>query len=717
MYNKNNMLFYKAAIILLFWSVFINFANASDNTEIIGAWSESDASGPFSLVFYSNGYYVHVDEIGIEYGTYNWNSSTGHLVSSVIIDNNGDHGLSSWDPNSPGNSSDNYVFVSGDTLTVIDGDTYLFNRVTHKASASDNTEIIGAWGESDESGPFSLVFYSNGYYVHANKIGIEYGTYNWNSSTGHLITSVIIDNNGSGGLSSWDPNSSGNSSDNYVFVNGDTLTIIDGETFIFSRVNHKISTVITDTDDDGVPDQWDKCQDTPKDMWTDKSGCPLSGFYTIEQMNQAIQKERVKYDPDGDGIVDLKVAIHALQTLSGKINKISDHLHDVSIEKCVDYESSDNTDDNEYEFSIELRTDNSVQYVTVNCPGGKFIEIKDYDDEDTDRFWEYDYEHDKVDDLLQYGDGSYIIELHYSNGYSESTVVNYYDPDQSTPLPLITSIPKFISHDDYELLNPNEPVTFTWDISTIDENAKIVAISCECGDKEYEKMYKVTDNISSQTFNLSNGIWECYFAQASLLEGKNTDNINFELITYSETDYQIIVSESKNIPEATISIDGSNDDWKNIDPILYDPSGDVDLYDGIDITKVYLAKGNNSMFLRLDKAGMSLPTGEYKNNWLYFMPVEKGGKAYAIEIFLFETNVPRIRLFDISVDPYEYDQYIQLLEVLDFSVNMQAIELSWPISYFSESSSYSLKFLTHYTVNKEWKDNGDINDNTIVIKP
>ncbi|ETR66408.1 MAG: hypothetical protein OMM_12834, partial [Candidatus Magnetoglobus multicellularis str. Araruama] len=183
-----------------------------------------------------------------------------------------------------------------------------------------------AWGESDASGPFALVFYSNGYYVHVNKIGIEYGTYNWNSSTGHLISSVIIDNNGGGGLSDWDPNTPGNYSENDTFfVNEDTLTVIDGdETSIFKRVIHKTSTIITDTDDDGVPDQWDKCQDTPKGLWTDKSGCPASGIYTIEQMNQAVLKERMKYDPDLDGVIDLKVAIHALQIITDTIVETSD---------------------------------------------------------------------------------------------------------------------------------------------------------------------------------------------------------------------------------------------------------------------------------------------------------------------------------------------------------------------------------------------------------
>jgi hypothetical protein len=398
--------------------------------------------------------------------------------------------------------------------------------------------------------------------------------------------------------------------------------------------------------------------------------------------------------------------------------KISDHLHSVCIEKGIDYESSGNSEDDEYEFVIELDTDTSVQSVSVNCPGGKFIEITDYKNEDNDLFWKYKYDHIQADDLLQYGDGKYEITLHYFNGKNESTSINYYDTEQSRPLPLINSIPKLTSHEDYSILSPNQPVTFTWDGNSIDKNAQIIALSCELGDiEEYDKMYQVTDNITSETFTLSSGFWECYFAQGILLEGTNSDNIKFEVITYSETDYQLIVSESKKIPEATINIDGSTDDWNSISPMLSDPNGDVVTYDGIDITNIYLAKDNNSMFLRIDKAGTSLPTGEYKNNWLYFMPVNKGGQAYAFSIFLSESNNPNIDLQDISNDPDDYNQYTNILDITNYSINMETIEISWPISYFSITSSYYLKFFTHHTVNKVWGNNGDINDDTIVIIP
>jgi len=397
--------------------------------------------------------------------------------------------------------------------------------------------------------------------------------------------------------------------------------------------------------------------------------------------------------------------------------KISDHLHSVCIEKGIDYESSDNSADDEYEFLIELVTDTNVQSVSVSCPGGKYIEITDNEHDDDGLFWKYKYDHIQADDLVQYGDGNYEIKLHYFNGKNESTTINYYDTDLSRNLPLITSIPKLTSHDYDSMLPPNQPVTFTWDGSSIDENAQLISLTCESEDTEHDKIYEVTDNVTSETFTLSNGTWECYFAQGIVLEGTNSDNINFELITYSETDYQMIVSESKNIPEATINIDDSTDDWHNIDSMLSDPSGDVDLYDGIDITNIYLAKDNNSMFLKLDRAGTSLPTGEYKSYWLYFMPVKMGGKAYAIHLFFEESNYPRINLQDISNNPDDYNQYIVLLDNLNYSIDMERIEISWPIRYFSESSSYYLKFFTHYTDNKIWNDKGDVNDNTIVINP
>jgi len=56
----------------------------------------------------------------------------------------------------------------------------------------------------------------------------------------------------------------------------------------------------TDSDNDGVIDQWDECPDTPSGSPVDKNGCP----YTLGDIN-------------GDKKVGLSEAIHALQVTSG----------------------------------------------------------------------------------------------------------------------------------------------------------------------------------------------------------------------------------------------------------------------------------------------------------------------------------------------------------------------------------------------------------------
>jgi len=72
-----------------------------------------------------------------------------------------------------------------------------------------------------------------------------------------------------------------------------------------------------DSDRDGVADQWDTCPDTPTDSWVNKNGCPASGLYTEEQMNQMVQSILTWGDINGDKKIDLSEAVHALRVTSG----------------------------------------------------------------------------------------------------------------------------------------------------------------------------------------------------------------------------------------------------------------------------------------------------------------------------------------------------------------------------------------------------------------
>jgi len=73
----------------------------------------------------------------------------------------------------------------------------------------------------------------------------------------------------------------------------------------------------TDSDNDGVIDSIDKCPDTASGSYTDKDGCPASGLYTQEQLNNVISEILLWGDIDGDKKISLSEAVHALQVTSG----------------------------------------------------------------------------------------------------------------------------------------------------------------------------------------------------------------------------------------------------------------------------------------------------------------------------------------------------------------------------------------------------------------
>lgn len=175
---------------------------------IVGAWQfgdgASDASG--ILVFQANGVYFHIEDVpdgdvnefdGMERGTYFWDEGSGLLTRTVLIDTNGDIGLS--DPN--GNLS---VSVDGDSLTIADGDG---PTVLERVVFNPTVRIEGGWRICDNSGSNTgvLVFLDNGVYFHAEAGGLdqgmERGTYTWNPTNGDLTATQAVDTNGTIGLS------------------------------------------------------------------------------------------------------------------------------------------------------------------------------------------------------------------------------------------------------------------------------------------------------------------------------------------------------------------------------------------------------------------------------------------------------------------------------------------------------------------------------------
>ena len=255
----------------------------------------------------------------------------------------------------------------------------------------------------------------------------------------------------------------------------------------------------------------------------------------------------LKGDINDDCQIDIKEAIYALQIASGYIpapqNTISEHLFNVLIAKGRDYNYPDTQNDDKYGFGMALITDNTVQSISILCPGGKIVEINDYTQYKIGKLWMLEREADSAEGLKQYGDGEFVIKLHYFSEYTEITRINFYDIENSKPFSFFQSVPSFLSPEHGDLLSPDEPVLFYWDKSNIDANVQKIEIECEKGNDVLEKVYDVSKNPPSDPFHLSTGQWKCDITFGYSIQDKNEDNVNFEIQLYSESNYLINIDK------------------------------------------------------------------------------------------------------------------------------------------------------------------------------
>ncbi len=197
---------------------------------VVGAWSMDGVGGNETIVimFTDAGTAVLVQtgttdldcppptcKDGIEVGSYTWNSTTGALSVNLSTDTNGEWGFS--------DSTNMSLTIDGDSATfVTDDSTNTFTRIS-----GSSTPIHGGWGSSSKINGRDIffIFFEDGKAVHLEagagdpygQDGVEIATYTWNSTSGELSASVLVDTNGEWGFS----DSTGMS----FIVNGDDVTI------------------------------------------------------------------------------------------------------------------------------------------------------------------------------------------------------------------------------------------------------------------------------------------------------------------------------------------------------------------------------------------------------------------------------------------------------------------------------------------------------------
>jgi hypothetical protein len=196
--------------------------------EISGSWLIDTPGFTASVAFLADGRYVEASiatgdpaHTGLEWGTYSWNESTGAITAQSLGDSNGNWGLAA-DVNGT-----RYFSVSGNTATMLQAGcaacTNTLSRILPGASP-----IVGSWLLSDAGRGLlsTTALLADGRYIDASIVagdsahtGIEWGTYNWNASTGEIAAHAVGDFSGDWGLAG---DASGAQ---YIAVSGNSATI------------------------------------------------------------------------------------------------------------------------------------------------------------------------------------------------------------------------------------------------------------------------------------------------------------------------------------------------------------------------------------------------------------------------------------------------------------------------------------------------------------
>jgi|GEM_PF-4727759 len=196
--------------------------------DLVGGW-KLDAGETVVTFLFDGSYYLvdgHGPRPGMERGFIGVDEDTGAFHADVLVDTNGDAGLSH-----PLGDAD--ISVTGDTLTytVAGEGSFTFTRVKHATRPE-----VGSWFIPAEKCMVTLLA-DGSYYMcqEANDApysyaGGERGKYLWNPATKSFIANAVVDTNGDIGLSHQSP-------DLMLDISGNRMTMQEGlEQFSFQRI-------------------------------------------------------------------------------------------------------------------------------------------------------------------------------------------------------------------------------------------------------------------------------------------------------------------------------------------------------------------------------------------------------------------------------------------------------------------------------------------------
>lgn len=253
-----------------------------------------------------------------------------------------------------------------------------------------------------------------------------------------------------------------------------------------------------------------------------------------------------------------KVNLYDMQVLSAHWldeDEISDHVFEIGMETALDYEAPGDPDDTEYEFSMEIMTDDTVERIEYLTPAGYTFEIaalsteyediegncfeigREFDSESGQWEWVYEAEYVSNDYLAMYGDGVYVITFYYENGRSQQTSVWFGVPGTTNAIPQPTQEPIITSFVDGATLT--SPFTVCWQACT-DANVNSIWLDFESW-RDFGNQFGPDATCTDTAITLDAGKYDVFLSFDVAYETTNSDSIPVWVGKWCETDYVITV--------------------------------------------------------------------------------------------------------------------------------------------------------------------------------
>ncbi len=261
--------------------------------------------------------------------------------------------------------------------------------------------------------------------------------------------------------------------------------------------------------------------------------------------------------------------VYADNFMASSVTDISNHLEFAALDLIRQFGDPTDSEDDIYEFQFDADTDSSVTNMFLITPDSEVIAI-------TNNFTVYDYrtwiyiESSSNSLSDRFADGNYRIEVTYTNGSSESTIIPFAEDDGITPLADVTMQPLFSSPSPLQgaFFVNTLPITLEWD--TIDAHANAFFIDAYLNDYDYRNLGLYSDflwfadgplstrSLAPEYFDA--GEWDIEFWVGNVTLGTNNAGVLYGVSKAVESDYYFTVLDASGDEDE----DGQNNEQEHI---------------------------------------------------------------------------------------------------------------------------------------------------------